>query len=186
MTKVCAECRLEKIKTDFTVDRSRYDGRHRLCKTCLYRRQDLYRSKPGRLEAIRAYKKRYDQSERGRQRAYENSKKHSKTVNGRFSCSKSRAKRNGLSWTLTKEQYTSLVSRPCDYCGGPLPTTSTGLDRLDNSLGYDFENVSPCCALCNYARRDQFTVEEMKQIIGPAIAVIRARRIASRVEKSLS
>jgi hypothetical protein len=132
--------------------------------------------RPGRREAIREYKRKYDQSERGKQIAYENSKKHCQTVNGRFSSSKSRAKRYGLSWTLTKEQYSSLVARPCDYCGGPLPKKSTGLDRLDNLLGYDFENVTPCCALCNYARRDQFTVEEMKLFVGPAIAAVRAAR----------
>jgi len=94
----------------------------------------------------------------------------------RFTGSRSRANRSGLGWTITWEQYSELISNPCTYCGGSLPETSGGLDRLDNSRGYDPDNVVPCCATCNYVRRDLFTPEEMKEFLGPVVRMIHERR----------
>jgi hypothetical protein len=37
--------------------------------------------------------------------------------------------------------------------------TFNGLDRVDNKLGHNIENVVPCCAKCNYMKMDQ-TQEE--------------------------
>lgn len=74
------------------------------------------------------------------------------------------AERRGLSWKLTEEQFTSLASKPCYYCGAEPaqtyspddcngPYTYNGLDRIDSSLGYTMNNVAPCCKDCNYAKR---------------------------------
>jgi hypothetical protein len=70
------------------------------------------------------------------------------------------AKGRGLLFTITKDEFSSLTSQPCHYCGlPPYHTfntkglngnyTYTGLDRVDNSLGYTLENVVPCCGVCN-------------------------------------
>ena len=50
------------------------------------------------------------------------------------------------------------------------------MDRLDNSRGYEPDNVVACCPICNKVRLDHFTPDEMRQVIGPAIrAVLDAR-----------
>ncbi len=40
----------------------------------------------------------------------------------------------------------------CHYCGGSLPKTGAGVDRLDSKLDYIVENAVPCCALCNFIK----------------------------------
>ena len=34
----------------------------------------------------------------------------------------------------------------------------------DNSKGHTYDNVVPCCYVCNCARNNNFTFEEMKQL----------------------
>lgn len=80
-----------------------------------------------------------------------------------------RARDRGLSFDLTLEDYAILVSTPCTYCGGPLPATGSGLDRIENDKGYSSFNCVPCCDACNTARGDRWSVLQMVQFIGPAI-----------------
>lgn len=52
---------------------------------------------------------------------------------------------------LTKEQFQELSNQECHYCGKEGPN---GIDRIDNSVGYTFENCVPCCKHCNYVKGD--------------------------------
>jgi hypothetical protein len=76
---------------------------------------------------------------------------------------KGAAKRRNISWKLSREQVTSIIFRPCVYCGCPpsspkidsqgnLIGYASGIDRVDNSLGYEEGNVVPCCGPCNKAK----------------------------------
>lgn len=96
--------------------------------------------------------------------------------NGRFSTAQARAESTNHSWTITGEQYYSLISSPCDYCGLELHERGIGLDRLDNTRDYELGNVVPCCVECNVARHDLFTPSEMKLFIGPAIRAAKLAR----------
>lgn len=80
----------------------------------------------------------------------------------RFRVSKNLAKYRNLSFTLTFEEYKSLISKPCYYCEGEFGKveTSLGLDRIDNGRGYELDNVLSCCTDCNRTRGDRFTVAE--------------------------
>ena len=72
-----------------------------------------------------------------------------------------RAARSGRGWTLTSELFRRLTSSPCHYCGLEPRQVSlaspesngayiyNGLDRADNSRGYEPDNVVPCCIACN-------------------------------------
>lgn len=92
------------------------------------------------------------------------------SIKGLFSQGKSAARIKQLTWDITKEQFAALRAHTCHYCGQNLPTQGTGLDRKDNSRGYTLANVLPCCKDCNRIRSNVFTVQEMEQILGPAIA----------------
>jgi hypothetical protein len=72
------------------------------------------------------------------------------------------AKRRGIVWDLSEEEFRDLTSSPCHYTG-VLPNKSrtlgvdtyvyNGIDRLDSNKGYTLENCVPCCSDVNYAKR---------------------------------
>lgn len=99
-------------------------------------------------------------------------RRYSRTLNGRFVQARSRAARRGLTWRITAAQYATLVSRPCSYCGGPLPLAGGGLDRINNRRGYVFENVRPCCTTCNTVRNNLIRPNAM-EVIGAFLAFLR-------------
>lgn len=72
------------------------------------------------------------------------------------------AKIRGHAWNLTKDQVREITKRNCFYCG-KVPSQKpsgklngdyiyNGIDRIDNSRGYDPMNVVPCCIVCNRAK----------------------------------
>jgi hypothetical protein len=95
---------------------------------------------------------------------------------GRFIESKHKALKDGLEWNLDRDTYENLIKQECYSCQFLIESGGRGLDRIDNSKGYSIDNVLPCCYVCNCARNDNFTVEEMKNEIGPAIRRIKLKQ----------
>jgi len=80
------------------------------------------------------------------------------------------AKNRGHEFNLTKEKFKELVDSNCFYCGAPPANEMknrfnngsyfyNGIDRINNNLGYEPENVVPCCWKCNEAKKGK-TVNE--------------------------
>lgn len=57
----------------------------------------------------------------------------------------------GRPFELTQDEFNLFWQKPCTYCGSEIKTI--GLDRLDSTLGYTRENVTPCCTDCNMMKR---------------------------------
>jgi hypothetical protein len=70
-------------------------------------------------------------------------------------------------WDIDETTFFSTVSAPCTYCGSAGENTSqsyggrkqddynyTGIDRVDNNIGYVVSNIVPCCSMCNYMKKD--------------------------------
>lgn len=63
----------------------------------------------------------------------------------------------GLEWSLTEDEFETLTSSPCFYCGDDphrkihqyYDLLVTGIDRIDSSIGYVLSNCVPCCKTCN-------------------------------------
>jgi hypothetical protein len=70
---------------------------------------------------------------------------------GKYICYKKSSRRLGRIFTLTFEQFNTFWKAPCTYCGEPIKTI--GLDRVDNTIGYTFDNVVSCCKMCNFMKR---------------------------------
>lgn len=75
---------------------------------------------------------------------------------------KKSARIRGYSWDISGEFFQDLIFGACHFCGtGPSTLVENswdsivvnGIDRLDNSIGYQAENVVTCCKDCNYAKR---------------------------------
>lgn len=99
-----------------------------------------------------------------------------RTPGRRYAANRWEAKKRGKSWTLSKEDYCRLAVAPCNYCGLPSKVAyGVGLDRLDNSKGYEIENVVSCCDICNSVRNNIFSPSEMKEL-GVVVGRILTRR----------
>ena len=71
------------------------------------------------------------------------------------------AEKRKIEYSLTQEEFESLVVGECHYCGDSLTNIKkgqgktsgdfryTGIDRIDSKKGYTKENCVPCCWKCN-------------------------------------
>lgn len=75
------------------------------------------------------------------------------------------AKNRGFTFELSKENFLVLTKQDCYYCGSPPNRihknynngsiyyyTYNGVDRVDNTVGYQLDNCVPCCRFCNIAK----------------------------------
>lgn len=85
------------------------------------------------------------------------------SFNALFGIYKASAKKRGYSFSLNKDTFKKIVDSDCRYCGGKpsnIQTTNNntgsyiynGIDRQDNSIGYEEGNCVPCCIICNRAK----------------------------------
>ena len=52
---------------------------------------------------------------------------------------------------LSEESFKIMSNIECYYCGKLGPS---GIDRIDNNIGYIENNCVPCCKHCNYVKGD--------------------------------
>lgn len=96
-----------------------------------------------------------------------------------FRDKKKNAKSRGISWDLTIEQFQQLIFKNCHYTGLPPSNTVNilahkglhkdfeengwitynGIDRLNSSKGYEFNNCVPCSSIANKAKLDMSEAE---------------------------
>lgn len=87
------------------------------------------------------------------------------------------AKARNITWNLNKDQVKEITKQNCYYCGkSPQQRLGgegyrfngeyiyNGIDRVDNSRGYEIDNVVPCCGECNTAKNN-LTVDQFKNLI---------------------
>lgn len=121
------------------------------------------------------YKKRIQQNDINfRSNNKDRLKLKNKSINRRFSNCKSGAKKRGITFNLTFEQYKLLYENPCYYCSNKLEET-TGLDRLDSNEDYSVENCVPSCRFCNMLKNKYLTEDEMLTI-AQVLIILRGSR----------
>jgi hypothetical protein len=110
-------------------------------------------------------------------------------LTSRFSRAQKQAERRGITFNLTLEEYLNTISNPCHYCdnkiGKPVQT-STGLDRLDNSKGYELSNVVSCCWSCNRVRHNVLSPAEAKAAIQLVVLIRTNQEAAGAILQQLS
>jgi hypothetical protein len=84
------------------------------------------------------------------------------TVNGSYNYCKHAAKRRKIVFNLTIQEYSVYYKNACNYCGGD--TDTVRLDRIDSTLGYQNNNVVPCCVICNMMKNSHTTDMFLKHI----------------------
>lgn len=90
---------------------------------------------------------------------------------------KKSSKRRGLNFSLEDEDFLNLIFQDCFYCGRKPSNSQTdrggrelpqynGLDRVNNAIGYQRDNVVTCCRWCNEAKRAKTTEEFLGWVAG--------------------
>lgn len=145
-TKKCSKCKVIKEINQFHKHKARKDGLTDACADCNIKRVSNY-------------------TERNKKRVSDSNKRRSRTTKGQFNELKRGAKRRNISVELCLDSFLTIRNNAvCNYCAGPLPETSSGLDRKDNAIGYTLTNVVPCCFSCNREKSDGISFYEYSLI----------------------
>jgi hypothetical protein len=114
-----------------------------------------------------------------------NSKKEMSIKNQAWYAHIANCKKRGIENFLSKEQYLSISSEACHYCGGLHVRESggktnikiglNGIDRKDNELFYKLENSLPCCINCNRMKNDM-SYEKTMSYLGQLFENIRLKK----------
>lgn len=157
--KTCTKCLKAKCLSEFRLRNLQSTTLRSRCRKCLSEIGSAYnRSRPA-------------QTRLNRKNSYA---KHKLAFKRRYSYMKSRF-RNKVSLSL-EEFVRFLTDNPkCFYCNELNLSSGSGLDRIDNSLGYALGNVLSCCGDCNKHRQGTWSVEEAKI----AIDAVRRYRLSS-------
>ena len=91
---------------------------------------------------------------------------------GRYHTYRKGARARNINFNLTQDEFKSITSQICYYCGEYSGTyfdeKYSGIDRVNSLLGYDIDNVVPCCNMCNKMKLDynlNIWINKMKQIL---------------------
>ena len=93
---------------------------------------------------------------------------------------KASAKKRSYNFELSKKQVKELIFENCCYCGCEPANTYknskennteykyNGIDRVNNKIGYEINNVASCCGTCNKMKmmlsQDKF-IEHLRKIV---------------------
>lgn len=88
----------------------------------------------------------------------------SELANRSLNIYKNRALNDNLSFKLNESHFDHLINSNCFYCYESPRMYSekierVGIDRLDNTIGYERNNVISCCDICNNMKKD-LTLEQ--------------------------
>lgn len=72
------------------------------------------------------------------------------TCRGKWNMYRCSAKKRGIEWKLSYEDFQAMWQKDCYYCGSPVITI--GVDRKDPTIGYIKENCVSSCWTCNSSK----------------------------------
>jgi hypothetical protein len=132
--KCCSACNQVLLRSHFTNDKSKKDGKRSRCRGCQ-----------------REHRKTHGDSYLAAQRKY------ARKPEARYAKYKRSASERGYEFKLTRDEFMKHWQKPCVHCGDTIETI--GLDRIDSAKPYQADNVEPCCRKCNQMKSDWNTVD---------------------------
>uniref|UniRef100_A0A6C0CB26 Uncharacterized protein n=1 Tax=viral metagenome TaxID=1070528 RepID=A0A6C0CB26_9ZZZZ len=87
--------------------------------------------------------------DKNRDKVYEYQLQRRRTVEGSYEMYVERASRSGYDFDVDEISFEKIVRQPCHYCGCLEENRLSGIDRINNSIGYVKKNIVPCCTMCN-------------------------------------
>jgi hypothetical protein len=69
-----------------------------------------------------------------------------------------------LDFSISFEEYLLLTEKECYYCNMIQQSGFNGIDRKDQTLGYELNNCVSCCKMCNYIKGSLYEQTFLKRI----------------------
>jgi len=153
--KICSMCFRELSHTAFYFRNKERTKSLSYCKDCDKEKSKKWGKLNKTKKALNAKRYRECHKERIHQREKEvygprrksARKVYNQSPRGKYKNYKAEAKHRELDFSLTIEDFNKFWQLLCRYCGSPIETI--GLDRVDNTRGYELNNIVPCCIICN-------------------------------------
>lgn len=172
-TKTCIECREDNKMRDALRDRDHRNAVARkndakpqrkvakqewnennyekvAMKTMNYRQRQIEEDQEGFLKHNAEQAKKWRENNPEKASESNEYKKNSKEIN--FTNYHRSANYKNLEFAMSFEEYSSLVSKDCYYCGTLQSRGFNGVDRKDQTIGYVLDNCVSCCKTCNYMK----------------------------------
>ena len=110
----------------------------------------MARNNQKRKEYINKYRLVNKEKIKERSRKYNQKKKNDLqyTIQQKLIAYKGKARKRNYSFEILNQCAYYLFYQDCYYCGTE-PNPLNGIDRVDNSKGYVYNNVVSCCKICN-------------------------------------
>ena len=199
--RICSKCKKELPLDMFAKDSTKKYGLSALCKDCQKEQRKQRKPKIDQWfeetqERVKEQRKQYSQEHAEEKRAYnqankeyfkqkrkeyekqniekvrEQRKRYRKSLKARYKKYELDAKKRGLPFELSLEEFDEITKMSCEYCGGYSDELNgikfNGIDRIDSNKGYTEDNCVPCCIYCNRMKLDystEFWFNQMKKIL---------------------
>lgn len=76
-------------------------------------------------------------------------------TSGDYNSYKCRAKKNDIEFSLSNREFGNIVQNNCYLCGKyNSEIHNNGIDRINSSIGYYYNNCKACCGTCNYIKNN--------------------------------
>lgn len=139
--KICTKCKKEKELTDF--EKQSKNSYRKICKKC--RNKICYEQKKKNGAYERKKIKQKERRQDPKYRAYY-------VIKDAKNADK---QQRGLSNDLTVEYINTLIKKGCYYCQISFENNKIkiGIDRIDNTLPHNSDDIVSCCTRCNFIRR---------------------------------
>lgn len=189
-SKTCLVCKETKESSEFNSDRTRKDGKHPWCRSCVKDYKELYysknserllvtskRNRDANIDKIRDYDRERGKSPKRRRRGTDKWK--GKAVNIISSMRSNSKRRNHAwdeSWWTVEKVLSEIENKVCPETGVPFllnvvdtrlyktnPCTPSA-DRVDNTRGYEPDNVRFVSWFYNNLKRDH-TQDEVQVLL---------------------
>lgn len=170
-TKVCSTCKKELSLGFFYKNKSKKNGLSSQCKEC-YRKY-----KKNHRKEISEYNKEYHQN--NKEKISKCDKKYGQTSSGIYTGIKRSARKRNIQFEISQEEFINWYENQelkCTYCnilqkllkllkwGRKNCRNHIQTDRKDNDKGYTLDNICLACDVCNVAKSDNISFEEMLKI----------------------
>ena len=168
MIKICKQCQIEKPLDEFYKMGEKNLYYHNICKQCTLKNKAIKTKTESKTCPTCNQVKPLTQYSGGTNKICFICAKKSQQPNRSYLVFKAHAKKRGIENNITEDQYYFLFEnyKHCLYCEADMPKIS--LDRIDNLIGYEINNVVPCCRRCNPSKKQKVlkTFLEKKNIFG--------------------